>query len=479
MNISDFGTIFSNVSNLEETEKALSLFDFFYSNNMLELNSFNSIVLNVSKLDNQLSDIIFQHLLTKFKSETIFNESSFSYLITGYRCGGDDVFSIIQDYCSYNITRETEVSSNVLKYYNNDVIHKYLNNYQGSLRTIKNIDFIHKIAEKGIELKPEHFICSFLPIKEISKFVDVNKSFDICFPVKENKININLYNLELLLDKLKNNKNDKKEYCKIDPIHPELSFLIITSLYKTYLNKNDFFTNFKTGNFDHLKINNISAYEYLLFYNIDYLKQMIDINRLKDTNFDNFENKKSYIENNKYLKQIPDIINKLYLISLLEMEKSSELQSNLLKTLDIIEKNKEKKALIEYGINYFNISRNRIKLNNRAYKYKEALFHGLNENTYKIKNSLYDNFIINLMPVNHNNRQINSQFYSVFSNIEKGLLVSLQNIKSNPTFFYGFINDEFRTIHKNTNEMKLFTEAEQLYFLTNNNPKLNNKGVSL
>ena len=170
MNISDFGTIFSNVSNLEETEKALSLFDFFYSNNMLELNSFNSIVLNVSKLDNQLSDIIFQHLLTKFKSETIFNESSFSYLITGYRCGGDDVFSIIQDYCSYNITRETEVSSNVLKYYNNYVIHKYLNNYQGSLRTIKNIDFIHKIAEKGIELKPEHFICSFLPIKEISKY---------------------------------------------------------------------------------------------------------------------------------------------------------------------------------------------------------------------------------------------------------------------------------------------------------------------
>lgn len=330
--------------------------------------------------------------------------------------------------------------------------------------TEEKIHILDQLQEKGIKFKPEHFIGNKISNEKISKYINIDEKINNSLPALFSQYPLSL--------KEYNHKVEKKD---------DIFFNFLNNYYynlgNTYIHQmRDLFAEFKNNHeeISKYKADNFTAAEIILYREFSMIKKMVDMNKFKiETNEEAIKLKK-YLESNKYLKNIDDLIEKLKFFSILKQEDNS-VNEIVMKALNLISPYNENFKYIDMHINY----QKKIPIGKYFYSdipsdILESIGKGFSQlnslqKEYFFSNRKVDsessNLFINMLPqYQRYNRGyiIRNNFYDILNNETKGEIVSLFLIKKQPEFFYGFKNDTFREKHKNDVDYQIYFEKEEL-----------------
>lgn len=479
MHYSEIKLIFDAIKdkNVDNIEKLVSFLDFVINENIIKDNK-NSVAndnairylaINNKKEFKPVVDYLFNRFPECFNSEFFIKlfeiENSENNLSENFRNLVD-----IQK----NSYRRKAVPLNLknlyyIDYFSTNFIQEMVDNTDFMFVNIddKKSSVIEYIAHRGVKFKAGHFIGSLMSEEVLSNYVDINEPVNDFLPTlfKNYPLSIKEYNSHL--------KNK-------DSVHFNFIHHYYENMGQTYIHKiRELFEELKS-NYEQLstyKFDDLTAAELILYRDFSMIKKMVDVNRFKITTEEEGIKLKKYLESNKYLKNIDNLIDKLKIMSLLQHEdiKGNDTMTyqNIISGLNIISPyNEDKKFIDMYMLlretinypKYFHhlIPKNIIPLLRESFSDMDLKQH---DYFFKSQKNNSTKFLDMLPTISRymKGELIRPSFTDILNEETKGQIVSLELLKKQPEFFYGFINNTFREKNKNVSDYKMYHELETLW----------------
>lgn len=468
MNMIHFSEIIHTIRNKEDVPKLTSLINFFLTNNLLENNNFHHLIRASFSLPANLNKPIIDTLLNFINKEELFNQSTFNRVILSnyseYDISKRHLRYLFNDLTFYkNIQNNSKPDIKKdhfdnISMFDNNIMNKCLNETPYPFMNINDIDIVKTLFNLNVKLKPEHFIGSRFDAEDLKAFVDIDCDISNNIPFFIDK-KCSLKNINTYCENFKFNQ--------IDDDYPLLS--LQNHLIKNdNINKNSIFSVIKEKKLYEKSIGDIPVSAFLILNDFDWLKKMIDFKKISSAAPQDTEKLKNYLLNNKYLKNIPDLFEILYISCLIKHENSGKIeQQQLLHALNLIQPIEITGNILKHYIPYLEhvgYSKN--------FKYSEETLPLIsnvdNQTLLKLSENNFNNtsLFLDLLPKTYSNNSIQPQCNNVLNASQKGILVSIDNLTNFSSFFYGFKNDSFRELNSKDPIMIKYTEKETLFLLT-------------
>lgn len=479
MHYSEIKLIFDAIKdkNVDNIEKLVSFLDFVINENIIKDNK-NSVAndnairylaINNKKEFKPVVDYLFNRFPECFNSE--FFTKLFE--IENLENNLSENFRNLVD-IQKNSYRRKAVPLNLknlyyIDYFSTDFIQEMVDNTDFMFVNIddKKSSVIEYIAHRGVKFKAGHFIGSLMSEEVLSNYVDINEPVNDFLPTlfKNYPLSIKEYNSHL-------KDNDSATFNFINHYYENMG--------QTYIHKIRELVEELKSNYKQLstyKFDDLTAAELILYRDFSMIKKMVDVNRFKITTEEEGIKLKKYLESNKYLKNIDNLIDKLKIMSLLDHEdiknNDTMIYQNIINGLNIISPYSEDKKFIDMYILlrekihypkrfHMLIPKNIISLLCESFSQLDLKQHDYFFTTHKNNSTKF----LEMLPTVSRYMKgylIRPLFTNILNEETKGKIVSLELLKQHPEFFYGFINDTFREENKNAADYKLYHELETLW----------------